>query len=114
MAICFSLLPLVLGAEGIDERLIWKIGGAGIIAWYIGIAIYRTRQCRRLGVPLAIPVLLRFWVAIVGVLQFVNIFSSGYAWPYLLGVFSLLVNGFSVFLMLLLSPQEKPNAIEDG
>jgi hypothetical protein len=34
-------------------------------------------------------------------LQMYNLTMLGVAWPYLAGVFSLVINGFSVFLLLL-------------
>ena len=46
------------------------------------------------------------WGAVSVVLLVFNITRAGTSWPYLFGVFGLLMNGFSVFLVLVLSPTE--------
>lgn len=102
MAIVFALLPAALATTGMPEPVIWKIGSGGLLAWYIGIVPYRITQSRRLGVRSALPRALKMWVLAPAVLQIYNLTTSGLLWPYLFGIFSLVVNGFSVFLLLLL------------
>jgi hypothetical protein len=52
-------------------------------------------------------------IRILGVLtiglQVYNIASEGQSWPYLFGIMTVLMNAFSVFLILVLSPVEEEN-----
>ncbi len=73
--IFFALLPAVLSETGISAPLVWKINGGLLICWYVSAITFRTRQSK-----------------------------DGVAWPFLIGVSLLIVNGFSMFLLLLLSP----------
>ncbi|MGR8946823.1 MAG: hypothetical protein ACU84Q_02170, partial [Gammaproteobacteria bacterium] len=68
-------------------------------------------QSRKLSVRLPIPRLLVVWAVLSASLQIYNLTTPGIAWPYLFGVFSLVINGFSVFLLLLFKSDwddEKP------
>lgn len=102
MAIVFALLPSVLDAAGIAPAVVWKTGSGALLAWYAGIVPYRVVQNRKLGAARALPPLLLLWAAVASSLQVYNLATPATAWPYLFGVFSLVVNGFSVFLLLLL------------
>ena len=105
MAIVFSLLPTVLRTIGTAETHIWKIGSTGLLAWYAFIVPYRVRQSRKYSAESPLPRALLFWVAISSAVQIYNLTTAGLAWPYLFGIFSLIVNGFSVFLLLLLGSE---------
>lgn len=107
MAIIFALLPSILTAVGLSPPLIWKIGSCGLLVWYVGAVPYRLNQSRKLGVSSPMPRLLVVWVALSSLLQGYNLSTPGLAWPYLFGVFSLVVNGFSVFLLLLLGSESE-------
>lgn len=101
MAIVFALLPSVLVSADIPPALVWKTGSGALLAWYIGIVPYRIAQNRKSGAARSLPRLL-LWAALAASLQIYNLTTSGTAWPYLFGIFGLVVNGFSVFLLLLL------------
>jgi hypothetical protein len=102
MAIVFALLPSALAEAGVENNLIWKIGSCGLLIWYAGILPYRRHQARKFGVLSQIPRLLQIWVLTAAALQIYNLTTPGLSWPYMFGVFSLVVNGFTVFLLLLL------------
>jgi len=102
MAVVFALLPSVLVSAEIPPALVWKTGSGALLAWYIGIVPYRITQNRKFGAARSLPPLLVLWAALAASLQIYNLATSGTAWPYLFGIFSLVVNGFSVFLLLLL------------
>lgn len=102
MAIVFALLPSALASAGLPEPTIWKLGSAGLLAWYVGIVPYRIKQSRRLGVQYSLPRAFVLWVLAPAILQVYNLTTPGLLWPYLFGIFSLVVNGFSVFLLLLM------------
>jgi hypothetical protein len=84
---------------------IWRIASSSLLAWQVGIVFYRARQFRETGAVIPIPRVLRLWVVSVLVLQVLNLHLA-VSWPYLLGVFSLLANGFTFFLLLLLGDFE--------
>lgn len=105
MAIVFALLPSVLAEAGIRTNFIWKIGGSGLLVWYAGAVPYRIRQSRKSGIRSPMPRPLFLWVLGAALLQIYNLTTPGLAWPYLFGVFSLVVNGFAAFLLLLLGPE---------
>lgn len=109
MAIVFALLPAALATAGIPPPTIWKIGSGSLLAWYIGIVPYRVLQTRKLGVSSSLPRPLVMWVSASALLQIYNLTTSGLLWPYLAGIFSLVVNGFSVFLLLLLGQDAGTN-----
>lgn len=103
-SIAFGLLPAGLAEAGIEEHNIWKFGGAVLICWYVGAVSFRVRQSKALGVTMPIPKPVLVWASVALVLQIYNISTEGVAWPYLFGVTGLLINGFSVFLILVLKP----------
>ena len=102
MAVVFALLPSMLLSAGIAENNIWRIGSGGLLIWYFTAVPYRILQGRKSGVGMAVPAALLVWAAISVSLQIYNLTTHGIAWPYLFGTFSLVVNGFTVFLLLLL------------
>ena len=53
-----------------------------------------------------IPIHVRAWGTLTVGLQTYNIASTGESWPYLFGIMTILMNAFSVFLALVLSPVE--------
>lgn len=101
MSVSFALLPAVLREARLADPTIWRIGSASFMVWQIGIAAHRSRQLRATGVPSPIPRVLYAWVTLIVALQGVNL-ALGASWPYLIGVFGLLVNAFSFFWVLLL------------
>ena len=101
MAVTFALLPAVLREARLPEPTIWRAGSAALVAWQAGIAAHRSRQFRAAGVVSPIPRALALWVGGVIVVQASNVIL-GLSWLYLLGVFGVLVNAFSFFLILLL------------
>jgi len=101
MAIVFALLPAVLVEAQLPERAVWRAASASLMVWQTAIAVHRSRQFRTAGTAAPLPRLLYAWVAGVVVLQALNV-HLGASWPYLLGVFGVLANAFSFFLILLL------------
>ena len=105
-AIFYGLLPAFLSEAIFDETLIWKLSSALLIVWIAGAVWYRLKQSRRLDVSMQIPkVVLGFGVISIA-FQIYNIVEVGSAWPYLLGITTMLLNGFSVFLLLVLKPTD--------
>jgi len=100
MSISFAMLPAILDDAGFTESSVWRIGSVSLLVWQIGIAVHRSRQFRALGAN-PLPRLIFLWVAGILVLQALNI-VLGTAWPYLLGIYGLLVNAFAFFMILLL------------
>lgn len=117
-SIVFGLLPSFLVETGLHDELVWKASSAALIAWIVCAIGFRLHQSRAHGVPMPIPRHVSAWGGVSVVLQVYNIADAGTSWPYLFGVFGLLMNGFSVFLVLVLSPAEtdaEPDAgTDDG
>ena len=105
-SIVFGLLPPFLAEAGLRDDLVWKVSSAALTAWIVCAIGFRVRQSRVHGVPMPIPRHVSAWGAVSVVLLVYNIERAGTSWPYLFGVFGLLMNGFSVFLVLVLSPTE--------
>lgn len=105
-AIAFGLLPSFLVEVGIAEHLVWKTGSVAIFCWIVGAVWFRARQSRKHGVRQQIPKYILVFGSIALVLQIYNIAVLGEAWPYLFGITIILVNGFSVFLILVLAPTD--------
>lgn len=101
MAVSFALLPALLTEARLPEATRWRVLSACLLVWQSGIAWHRARQFRAGGTPSPVPRLLYVWVAGILLLQGLNI-ALGVSWPYLLGVFGILVNAFSFFMLLLL------------
>ena len=101
-AIFFSLLPALLREAGLAAEIIWVYGSGLLIVWLVGITIYRRKQSSKSGVRnLFFANIMVAWVLSNITLQIVNIFILAVSWPYLFGVFGLLVNGSIVFTILL-------------
>jgi len=109
MAISFALLPAVLTEARLPEPTVWRVGSLSLMVWQAAIAVHRSRQFRAGGTASPIPRLLFAWITAILLLQALNIFL-GVSWPYLLGVFGILVNAFSFFLILLLGRTDERNA----
>lgn len=101
MAVAFSLIPAALREARLAEPVIWRIGSVSFIVWQTAIVVHRVRQFRAAGRPSPVPRLLYPWITFVVALQALNVILAA-PWPYLLGVFGLLVNAFSFFWVLLL------------
>ena len=112
-AIVFALLPQFLAEYGLAEPLIWQVSSAALICWAVGALSFRIYQGRKYGVAMPIPVHVRAWAVLTVVLQIHNLLSEGQAWPFLLGIMTMLMNAFSVFLLLILSPVEADEAAAD-
>jgi len=65
------------------------------------IGVHRWRQFRASGNYFPLPRILFVWVLVILVLQALNL-DLGVSWPYLVGVYGILVNAFTFFLILLL------------
>lgn len=103
-SIVAGILPAFLMETGISPNNVWKICSGALACWLIGAPIFRARQSKALGVKQQIPRHVLAWAVISIVLQFYNVAAAGTAWPYLFGVTTMLINGFSVFLILVLKP----------
>ena len=101
MAVAFALLPALLRQAELAEPVVWRIGSASLMVWQAGIAVHRTRQFRAAGRPPPVSWLVYSLVTLILTLQALNIVLAA-PWPYLLGIFGLLVNAFSFFWVLLL------------
>ena len=101
-----GLLPSFLMETGLSEQSVWRFSSAALLCWAVGALTFRFRQSRKYGVRQQIPKFVVAWGITSIILQLVNIAMLGVAWPYLFGVMTMLINGFSVFLILVLRPTE--------
>jgi hypothetical protein len=108
VAASFALLPAVLADAGFSPPTMWRIASSLLLTWILGIAAYRVRQFRQLEVGRDFPRLLAVLVGVGAILQCLNL-ALATSWPYLVGVFGVLVNGFSFFLLLLFGRQQDPD-----
>jgi len=102
LAIVFALFPAVLAEADVSGASTWRIGSVLLLVCQLALVVLRTRQFQAAGVRTRPPLWLVAWVSSILVLQAVNI-VLGVSWPYLLGVFGFLGNGFFFFLRLLFS-----------
>lgn len=109
-SIAYALLPSFLAETGLDLGLLWKISSGALVCWIVGAMAFRLRQSRVHGVAMPIPWHVRVLGVIAIALQVYNIAHLGRSWPYLFGITALLINGFSVFLLLVLSPLDSESA----
>jgi len=107
-AIVFGLLPPFLVEAGLRESVVWKVSSGVLTCWIVCAIGFRMHQSRRFRVPMPIPRHVSVWGTVSVAMQIFNIVHEGASWPYLFGVFGLLLNGFSVFLVLVMSPTETP------
>ncbi len=108
-AIFFSLLPFLLGETSLDRESTWRVGSAGLSAWFLIMPYVRYRQSRRMGTHYPIARGLLVVLPVILVLQIANTFY-GVGWPYLVGILGILANGFLTFLALLFSKGEERSA----
>ena len=100
-AVTFALLPSLLVEARIPTDLVWRVGSGMLAGLFVLAAAFRIRQYRRQGGEAPLPRGLLVWVGCISILQLVNV-GLATTWIYLLGVYTLLINGFSVFMTLLL------------
>ena len=105
-AILFALLPAFLAETGLTDATLWRVASVGMILWLVLAIGFRYRQANRAGVTMPIPRPMIVLASVSLVLQIGNVAVLASAWPYLFGITLLIANGFSMFLLLLLSPQE--------
>lgn len=110
-AVAFALLPAVLAEAQVPPPTIWRIASLSLLIWQLGIAAYRTRQLRRGGASGPAPRVIRIWIPVILLLQTLNLVLCA-PWPYLLGVFGILGNGFTFFVFLLLGNADDADAGE--
>lgn len=110
MAVSFALLPAVLTEGRVPEPTVWRVGSFTLLVWQAWIAVRRIRQFRAGGVPSPVPRTLFAWITAILLLQGLNV-GLGVSWPYLLGVFGILVNAFTFFLILLLGGTDEGDAV---
>ena len=99
-AICFALLPAVLSEAGLPGPTIWRAGSISLLLFLFAIGAGRTRQFRKAGLVPKLPRAMPVWVICSALLQALNIHLEA-SWPYLVGTFLIVLNGFTFFLMLL-------------
>lgn len=106
-AIVLSLMPSFLVEAGASTVNVWKISSGALACWIAGALYFRLRQSKAIGIPMQIPVHVRALGIPSVFLQIYNIAVLGQAWPFLFGLMAILMNGFSVFLILVLNPVEE-------
>ena len=106
MAVLFALLPALLVEAQVPRSTIWRIGSALLLVWQVGIFGHRTRQFRASALPAPVPRFVAAGAVFIVLLQALNL-KLCTSWPYLLGVFGMLVSGFSFFMVLLLGTHEE-------
>lgn len=107
MSFAFALLPALLSEAGLAQREVWRACSAALLVWQTAIAVHRNLQFRRTETGPPFSRLVYVWVGGIVLLQALNLALAA-SWPYLFGVFGLLVNGFVFFLALLLSEDAEP------
>jgi hypothetical protein len=100
-AIVFALLPTLLAEADLPSSTLWRVVSGSLVIWFASIGTFRFNQARRSAVPFPFRGLFVAWTGFLILLQALN-FTLAVSWPYLVGVFGILVNGFVFFLRLLL------------
>jgi Ca2+/H+ antiporter len=100
-AIAFALLPALLAEAELSRPTVWRFGSGALVIWFVSIGAFRFDQARRNAVPFPFRGGFAAWTGFLVLLQTLNLALS-VSWPYLIGAFGLLVNGFIFFLRLLL------------
>ena len=103
-AIVLGLLPSFLAETGLSTSEVWKVSSAALACWIVGAIYFRMRQSKAFGIAMQIPIHVRLVGIISVAFQLYNLAIAGQAWPYLFGIMTILMNGFSVFLILVLKP----------
>jgi len=104
-AVSFSLFPAFLSEAQVPRPTTWRVASAAMLVWQLGIFVHRTRQFRKFEGGAPLPWFIPAGAGVIILLQALNL-VLGVSWPYLLGVFGMLVSGFSFFMVLLLGPNE--------
>ena len=99
-AVSFALLPAILFEVDLPEPAIWRAGSISLLLWLFAAAALRTRQLREIDSAPNFPQLVPVGVVCSALLQILNIYLEA-SWPYLIGIFIIVVNGFTFFLLLL-------------
>lgn len=103
-SIVYALLPSFLTETGLSSELVWKVSSGALMVWIVGAIGFRLRQSRAHSLAMTIPRHVMILGAFAFAFQIYNIAGVGQSWPYLFGILILLINGFSVFLVLVLKP----------
>jgi hypothetical protein len=100
-AVAFALLPTLLAEADLSRPAVWRVGSGALVVWFVSIGAFRFNQTRRNAVPFPFRGLFVAWTGFLILLQTLNL-ALAVSWPYLIGAFGILVNGFIFFLRLLL------------
>jgi hypothetical protein len=95
------LLPTLLAEAELPRSTLWRVVSGSLLIWFAGIGAFRFNQARRSAVRFPFRGLFVAWTGFLILVQALN-FVLAVSWPYLIGVFGILVNGFVFFLRLLL------------
>ena len=98
--VLFSLAPWILAESEVPEAIGWRLCSGALLVWLTAIGVYRRRQFCSFTTSISLPRLMYVWVVGCQVLLAINL-VLGEAWPFMLGVVTLLANGFTFFLSLL-------------
>ena len=104
----YTFIPFILLDTGLDAHLFWRLGTGAQIVWFTAIPLYRRRQTTQVGatylggvMPYSYPIFLALSVPTLGILV-LNTAVLGAPWPYVLGIFLILITAFTTFVRLLL------------
>lgn len=100
VAVLFSLAPWLLAEGGLSQPVVWRLCSGSLLVWQSGITVYRRRQVGSLESSVSLPRVLYVLLSVNLALQAINL-GLAEAWPFLLGVVSILMYGFAFFLKLL-------------
>ena len=100
VAVLFSLAPWLLAEGGLSQPVVWRLCSGSLLVWQSGITVYRRRQVGNLESSVSLPRVLYVLLSVNLALQAINL-GLAEAWPFLLGVVSILMYGFAFFLKLL-------------
>ena len=100
VAVLFSLAPWLLAEGGLSQPVVWRLCSGSLLVWQSGITVYRRRQVGNLESSVSLPRVLYVLLSVNLALQAINL-GLAEAWPFLIGVVSILMYGFAFFLKLL-------------
>ncbi|MGR8947075.1 MAG: hypothetical protein ACU84Q_03450 [Gammaproteobacteria bacterium] len=112
-SVMFGLLPSFLTEVGLSDDRMWQVSSVTLICWIVGALVFRLRQSKRYGIAMQVPMHIRLWGICSIALQAYNIAVATQAWPYLFGLMTIVMNAFSVFLILVLRRTDTPSATEE-
>jgi hypothetical protein len=92
------MLRMLLTASAVP--VVWRLCSGSLLVWQSGITVYRRRQVGNLESSVSLPRVLYVLLSVNLALQAINL-GLAEAWPFLLGVVSILMYGFAFFLKLL-------------